>query len=743
MDNFRKKGRSMGNDFLVSNIAAASGLVLADEEPEEEPLSPPATARKGSVAYAALLAEAKAGSIETDVAQETKPERKEIATKQVTAQPAYIDQTPTGFPSYTEGNEKTSKGQKDIEKVPDVIETSVSLCQNDHYRLVCYWSYFDPINVRGTWRLERTDRHNEAEDIQNRAKEHRQCERMQRSAILQGLTDRMIQYYDYYEQLQHSSNIRLNIKDRGERSGRPVFMQIRRALDDLLLEFSCNQAMDKKKNEAKANIERYRKLMKERTEAKLAGQARIEKQAKSQRQNQNMASNLQSFSDVMKSNVHSRSNSNSPSPQTTTRHKDTKPRGSKKASRLESKRKSAVDQTDRPISGSELKKKQQQRESEHEQTPGPETVEGEIDLLGTQLTEAEQEMLRSVNEAQRKEAEEFAEAKREEEEMLQQLAEEQEGVYDGEEGLDHDDDSLAAAIEEATGSNSSIEPVSPEKKGAEQQQTSISDSPSAESPASRSEAFISSSSPDPMKRNTKSRPRPIVRDSSDESDTAKPPRRSTTTIKAIPKPKDKFSEHLAAKSTTKIDKTLSGRVEKRTATNKRSSTTPPAKSTPQTRKRSKTKNGRAYKSEETVVDSDSKSELADDGEQPASNLEDSEKGTKISDLEDTTVPADDYSESVVETIETGPVEANVSSPRPSSPQEQLASPSSPGSPAASTGSASSSSSPKKRKSPSSEERGEGTSSPGGTKRVKHVRFSDDIGANDVAETSQVAREDTE
>jgi hypothetical protein len=735
MDNFRKRGRSTGSDFLISNIAAASGLVLADEEPEEEPPSPPATARKGGVAYAALLAEAKAGSKETGIAQELKPGRKEIAPKQMTAQPAHIDQIPTGSPTYTEGDEKTSKAQKDIEKVPDVIETSISLCKNDHYRLVCYWSYFDSINVRSTWRLERSDRHNETEDTQNRVKEHQQCERMQRPEILQKLAERMILYYDYYEQLQHSSNIRLNIKDRSERSGRPMLIQVRKALDDLLLEFSSKQAMEKKQDEAKANVERYRRLMKERAEAKLADQARIERQTKSQRQTQNMANNLQSFSDVMESNVHSHSNSSSPSPQTTTRQKEIKPKESKKTSKSESKRNSAVDQTDGRKSGSKLKKKQQQPESEHERTPRPEIVEKETHLSGTQLTEAEKEMLRSVNEAQRKEAEELEEAEREEEEMLQQLAEVQEGVQGGEEDLDlDDDDGLAAAIEEAIGSNSSIKPISPgEKQGAERKQTASSRSPSAESPASRSGASISSSSPEPIKRITKPRSRPIIRDSSDESDSAQAPRRSTTTAKAIPKPNGKFSEQLAAKATAKTDKTLSERVEKRAATKKQSGTTPPAKAISKTTKRSKTKNGRAYKSEETTVDSDPESELADNSERSTNKLEDSELSIKISDPEDTIVPADDHSESVVETIETVHVEANIAPSKPSSPQEQLSSPSPPGSPAASAGSASSSSSSRKRKSPSSEEKGEATGSPGGTKRVKHVRFSAEIRENDVAE----------
>ncbi|KAJ4332178.1 hypothetical protein N0V95_009723 [Ascochyta clinopodiicola] len=175
------------------------------------------------------------------------------------------------------------------------------------------------------------------------------------------------------------------------------------------------------------------------------------------------------------------------------------------------------------------------------------------------LSEAERKALRLIKAAQEQEAKKLEQAEKDQKERLSRLAAEKEKAG-GPVEEDKTDDALANAIEEA------LEDLSPHTPPTNKKpvKTTQKESTGTKRPATESatEGADDRIPPPPAKKQkratTKGRARPVVEDSSEESDNVKAHKASTKankmkTPKKIPRPKVSIADHLAAKAAARAD----------------------------------------------------------------------------------------------------------------------------------------------------------------------------------------------
>ncbi|KAF9695218.1 hypothetical protein EKO04_006961 [Ascochyta lentis] len=597
---WKSKGKSKtadGRHLELKSMGAASGLTLADDEPEDvqpspsSPLPPPPPSHQ--TAFARLLHEARTGSRDIPRTQKTNEKKTQLHEKAAT-QLERTGQKPQATDDRSNNKERKLNQRDEGISAHKAFTTAVSLCEKQHVGIVCHWSDSDPINRKGTWRLEEFDYRRDPHFFKNGVEQHKTCVLIKQSDLLNELARRVIQEFERHQHGTYITKKEQQEKKEIQKKNSPPLEKVVQALRNLYVHTmgDAGEENDKGKKvphdngekdvktvlktaktaRREAELSRLRRLMEEQARAKAADQKRMEKKAEKQIQAQTTANGANVLDALFKTDIGPGSHEDSPS---VTERGGQILETHNKATKPQIKKNQAITEADRRKSKEELKDKHRKSSPEKAVTK-------------PHLTKAEQKALRQIKAAQKKEVDELDEEEKDGEEMLLPSAAEAEAGEVVEE--DEGDDDLANAINEV------IEGVRPK------------DSPNNKKPANNTQknttgpkrSAIESSttnSPDNQVRSplakkqnngTKKRARPVIENTSEESDGVNVAKASmkdveTETPKKIPRTKISMADYVAAKSAAKAD------AEHRRET-----------------KRTGTKTGKTPKSEALIADSDMK-----------------------------------------------------------------------------------------------------------------------------------------
>ncbi|KAJ8118282.1 hypothetical protein OPT61_g726 [Boeremia exigua] len=225
-------------------------------------------------------------------------------TKEKSAQRGPISSTGPVNPSLIKKDlEITQPKKEEMAGLLKEESTAISLCKKKHIRLACDWSFADPINRRKEWRIRLIDYRQDPDVFTNGMEEHKYCIRATTSALLNGLASRIhqdmkeIQHYlpnayDANTQQWSRSAAKMQIPPirRIEQELHPLIVNVLREINRDDNKGSTEESIDNKKTEKdvkriaadkrermkrEAESSRLAKLMKDQAERKEDDQRRV------------------------------------------------------------------------------------------------------------------------------------------------------------------------------------------------------------------------------------------------------------------------------------------------------------------------------------------------------------------------------------------------------------------------------------------------------------------------------------
>ena len=692
MENFFKKRQKRttrhGDGWRprLTGMGDAGGLVLGESRSEEElPPPPPPTPRRAI--FASVLEEAKIGSNDAIPAQ---PNNKgDQAAKGQAAQPDRIVRKPQ-LSSQTvtsglmvEDEKRLREREADIEGVRIGVSTAVPMCKKEHIRLICHWSYSDPTNRKKTWRLEQINHRN---DSNYSFEDNQKCECKKSTDLLDELGSRMINDFEQHEERKYNMKEKKEngcLERVGGRTKKRILLhaQLVRELSSLVIyathdtSISGNAGgrgkkddtgdrkdkgnkggkgkrypkegkdivMARKEAQKAAELARLRRLMEDKAQRKVADQQRVERRVDEQTDAQRMANGAVLVNDTVLERLVGSDQAGGSQPTT---------RQQSQALEYHLKIDNLTPKENRIHNHHGVHKHRQEldKQARPKKRAQPE------------LTEEEQEALRSIQAAELEEVDQLDQAEGDDEDRQQQLVAQQEETG-GAVGQEEDSDvGLEATMLDAL-ENASPEPESARRKPAKDSQKKTIKPKLSNNESDPDEPQESSPPPKERKRRPKPRARPVVEDSSEESDNIKAPQLSKIvkskpkTPPKIRKPTVPFAEYVIAKAASK---SLASRTETPKKSDK-SEKTHKVSEKPETTETMKfeTNEGKKLKSEGFIAGSDLEDDATDDVDLPTDKLHKEKVSAEITNADITIIPAEQDGNVVEATIETTTVAVEV------------------------------------------------------------------------------------
>ncbi|UPX12388.1 uncharacterized protein EKO05_0002937 [Ascochyta rabiei] len=551
-----------GRYIELTSMRAATALTPADDGEARPPLPPtpslpPPPPSPHRTAFAELMNEVRADAKDAPKVQ-TSNESKTLPQGKATSQPKHAGRKPQA-PTQPVADGRTNDKQDELDKrgegiggAGNTLTTAVSLCKKQHAGLVCHWSDSDPINRKGNWRLEKFDYQENTAIFNNGVEDHKQCVPSKPIDLVSELAARVVQEF---ERRQHKKS--------------PLFDRVFRVLSELYVQLmgdmdGHNEKGKKSKDESsekgekgaktvgrtanparrEAEVSRLRKLMEEQAQSRAADQKRRERKAIEQTQAQRAAQGTSALDALSNTRV----------------DLDTSKRGGRRPEEYD---RSSKLQTKSDLAMTQANK------SKHEKEPKAKCGKSNQKkaVAKPHLTEAEREALRRIKAAQKQEAKKSEQAEREVEKRMLRLAADEEragGMIEE----DETDDALADTIEEALQDlfpqtlPSNKRPLKPTQKNSTRTMR-----PAIESATNGPDDRISPPPAKKQKRVTKGRARPVIEDSSEESDNVNAPKASTKADemekpKEMPRAKVSLANYLKAKTAATADAKIVDQTER-------------------------------------------------------------------------------------------------------------------------------------------------------------------------------------
>lgn len=602
-----------GRKLYLSYQRAGDGLVLTESESEEELPPPPPQAPPRAV-FASILKEAKSDTQHGGPNSRTHYHGNVLNGNR-------FQRGPKSQPTRTEADRIR---EASIQKARDgYLRTTVPICKTQHKVLVCQWSFFDPINLKGTWHLEALDFRRTY--FSNGGEEHEQCNVGSMPELLNQLARRMM--FDWEksapQQIAEEPDYdkRQLLKEKLEMKGRglPSIMKIERELGPLAVyvmgsisgegnaghkgnegkkedkekENGKSQKLDravvkkqKKERGDAANLARLTKLMADKKQRKVEDDARVKRDKENRAEVQRIANSAEVFYDHINKRHVQKANTRTPAQ--------------------------------------------------------------------PEMTEEDEKLSKSIRAAERRDRKRQEQAEREEEERQQSSADEIEGVRVGERE-ESPDDGLSAAMLDALDNAC---PESPKKRPTKEPKKKVKVLKHSTTKSAAEEPEPSSSPPEKRKKKLRTRVRPVLQDSSD-SDSVKPPRPGKSSEPTKPKPKAKptirkptvpFAKHLEAKKAAQSGGSESEELKKPDESSGKSKAS--SKSETKETKTPKTKEGKVHKSEEFVADNDLEDDTPEVVKLPSDKLQSEGVSVETTETTTATVHSKQGGDVVKETVET-------------------------------------------------------------------------------------------